>query len=101
MGNLALVEKLLRAFSETLPTERQLLQAAIEAGDLGVIARVAHKLKGTASNMCADSLSESAHQLEAAARAENVGLVTGSWHALNKQVDDLLGELSLQGSNPL
>ncbi len=101
MGNCALVEKLRIAFLSSLPSERNLLQDAIEICDLSSVARIAHKLRGTASNMCAIPLSEAAHQVEQVARNNEVHLIAQRWLDLNQHIEKLIDALSVRDSNQL
>ena len=101
MGNCALVEKLRIAFLSSLPSERNLLQDAIEICDLSSIASIAHKLRGTASNMCAIPLSEAAHQVEQVARNNEVHLIAQRWLDLNQHIEKLIDALSVRDSNQL
>ncbi len=98
MGNCALVEKLRIAFLSSLPCERDLLQDAIEICDLSSVARIAHKLRGTASNMCAIPLSEAAHQIEQVARNNEIDLIAQRWLDLNQHFEKLIEALSLRDS---
>ncbi len=101
LGNSALVEKLRIAFLSSLPSERHLLQDAIEICDLSSVARIAHKLRGTASNMCAIPLSEAAHQVERVARNNEIDLIAERWWDLNQQIEKSIDALSVRDSNPL
>ena len=101
MGNCALVEKLRTAFLSSLPSERNLLRDAIEICDLSSVARIAHKLRGTASNMCAIPLSEAAHQVEQVARNNEVHLIAQRWLDLNQHIEKLIDALSVRDSNQL
>ncbi len=101
MGNLALVEKLNNAFLSSLPSEKVALQDAVVISDLNAIARIAHKLRGTASNMCAMPLSDAAKNVEQAARSNQIELVTQRWLELKDQIENVMDELSTTESSPL
>ena len=101
MGNCTLVEKLRIAFLSSLPSERDLLQDAIEICDLSSVARIAHKLRGTASNMCAIPLSEAAHQVEQVARTKDIDLIAQRCLDLNQHIEKLIDALSVRDSNQL
>lgn len=94
MGNKALIEKLLLAFQKSLPVERAALQNAIDSSDFGAAAKVAHKLRGTASNMCSLPLSNVAEGVEQAARDNNLNELESRWSELSHQIELLLNELS-------
>ncbi len=99
MGNSALVEKLLKALSSSLPVEQQSLQVAVQVDDLVSVARIAHKMKGTAANMCAKRLAAVAHDVEQAARSNQIDIVAQRWFDLKFQIENLLDSLSAPDSN--
>ena len=101
MGNLALVEKLNNALLSSLPSEKVALHDAVVISDLIAIARIAHKLRGTASNMCAMPLSDAAKNVEEAARTNQIELVEPRWHELKLQIENVMEELSTTESSPL
>ncbi len=101
MGNFALVEKLNNAFLGSLPSEKGALQEAVLNGDLNAIARIAHKLRGTASNMCAMPLSDAASNVEQAARFNQIELVAQPWFELKHQIENVMNALSTKESSPL
>ena len=98
MGNSGLVAKLMNAFANTLPIEQCALQAAIEHNDLIAVARISHKLKGTAWNMCANSLAEIANLVEQAARAGQIDKVADRWIEISLQIENILDSISTQDS---
>jgi len=100
MGNSALVEKLLSTFLDTLPSERNSLSEAIENNDLSSVSRIAHKLLGTASNMCAIPLSDAALEIEQAARNNQSDLVSKRWSDLDKRFENLMDALTVGAPNP-
>ena len=99
MGNFALVKKLNSAFLSSLPIEKDALQEAVAIRDLIAIARISHKLRGTASNMCAMPLSNAAHQVEQAARTNQIDLIAQRWFDVEHQIEQLIGALSTPESN--
>ena len=101
MGNRALVEKLIGAFIQTIPIEKLAIQSAIAIGDLTAVARIAHKLCGTAANMCAMPLSDSARQVEQAARSNQIDLVARLSSEVYHQFEEVIGALSAREPNPL
>ncbi len=101
LGNVALVEKLNKAFLGSLPSEKIALRDAVANGDLNLIARIAHKLRGTASNMCALPLSDAASNVEQAARSNQIELVAQPWLELNHQIENVMNALSAMESSPL
>ena len=101
MGNSALVEKLLDTFLDTLPSEKNSLREAIEKDDLTSVSRIAHKLRGTASNMCAIPLSDAALEVEQAARNNQSDLVNQRWSDLDIQLEKLMDALAAGATNLL
>ncbi len=101
MGNFALVEKLNNAFLSSLPSEKVALQDAVAICDVNAIARIAHRLRGTASNMCALPLSDAAKNVEQAARSNQIELVEPRWHELKLQIENVIDKLSTAESSPL
>jgi two-component system sensor histidine kinase/response regulator len=70
--------------SGTLPTE---LRAACAAADFGALARLAHKVKGTAGDIVATTLQSCAREAELAARASDPNAI-----ALNLELADTVEE---------
>ena len=99
MGNFDLVNRLNSAFLSSLPIEKSALQHAVASKDLNAIVRISHKLRGTASNMCAMPVSVAAHQVELAARSNQIDLVAQRWTDLDQQIEQLLYALSTPESN--
>jgi signal transduction histidine kinase/ligand-binding sensor domain-containing protein/CheY-like chemotaxis protein/HPt (histidine-containing phosphotransfer) domain-containing protein len=69
------------------------IRAALEAGDLPAVRRVAHMLKGASANICAVELSEAAARLEVAAIAGDQADVSSRGSALGAEVDRLITHL--------
>jgi HPt (histidine-containing phosphotransfer) domain-containing protein len=75
--------------NETVPAE---LREACATSDLPRLARLAHKVKGTAGDLVADALGSRAHEAELAARAGGPGAVDLNLElatALEVLLDDL------------
>jgi HPt (histidine-containing phosphotransfer) domain-containing protein len=97
VGNAALVEKLLKTLSTTLPTDREALAEAVEFNDLETVARIAHRLRGTAANVCANPLAQAAQQVEQVAKTgERITLVY-RWESLRNEIDRLQSEIEPRG----
>ncbi|MDH3284729.1 MAG: Hpt domain-containing protein [Acidobacteriota bacterium] len=60
--------ELLQMFAEEASSQVERLGKAVESGDLQQVVRIAHCLKGAASNLAAGPVSEAALELETAAR---------------------------------
>lgn len=63
-GELDLFADVAGLFMRTTPELLEKLKGAIEAGDAGAVAKYAHMLKGSSSNLGAFRLSEKSHRLE-------------------------------------
>jgi PAS domain S-box-containing protein len=64
--------EMLGEFVDHLPGRMDELHVALAAGDAPALNRLAHNLKGVASNFCAERLTVTARELEAAAHAGNL-----------------------------
>jgi HPt (histidine-containing phosphotransfer) domain-containing protein len=96
MGNASLAEKLISVLLVSLPRDKSALQSAIDDGDLATTASVAHRLRGAASNVGANPLSEAAKELEQSAKATSVSDVQERWQTLAEHIDGLIQILALQ-----
>jgi HPt (histidine-containing phosphotransfer) domain-containing protein len=94
MGNQALATRLAGVFLVTLPKEQQALNSAIETNDLDEARRIAHRVQGTAKNLCAVPLAEVAFHVENAAEQRDVLSLEIHLETLKKQVEAILGELA-------
>jgi CheY-like chemotaxis protein/HPt (histidine-containing phosphotransfer) domain-containing protein len=68
-GNSDLLDKVLARFIEQARSQLQLLNDAIDAGDVQTLQAEAHKIKGGASNLTANDLAEAARELDALCKA--------------------------------
>lgn len=82
----AAVAELVPAYLERREAEIQILETALEAGELPVIQRIAHNMKGTGSGYGVPALTEIGQRLEAAAKSGD-GPAIG---ALITELSDLL-----------
>ncbi|MGO9111475.1 MAG: Hpt domain-containing protein [Thermoguttaceae bacterium] len=69
MGNLELVQRVLDKFEQRLPEELAELERVLELGDAAKIALVAHRIKGSSSNISAVGLHQAAAEIEDLSRA--------------------------------
>jgi signal transduction histidine kinase/CheY-like chemotaxis protein/HPt (histidine-containing phosphotransfer) domain-containing protein len=63
-GKAALAERLLVSFRQQLDGQISMFRQGLEQRDLNALARLAHTLKGTAANMSADDVRQTAAKLE-------------------------------------
>jgi len=94
MGNQTLATKLAGVFSDTLPKEQKALQSAIETNDLEEARRIAHRIQGTAKNVCANRLAEVAFHVENAAAERDVAPLDTHFDNFKTQVEAILDELA-------
>lgn len=69
MGNLNLVHRVLSKFQKRLPEELAEMNKALERGDMGRIAHIAHRVKGTSASVSAKGLALAAAEIEDLSRA--------------------------------
>lgn len=99
MGNQALATKLVGVFLGTLPKEKQALQAAIEINDLDEVRRIAHRVQGTAKNICAIPLAKAAFDVEHTAEQRDVAWLNTHLETLKRQIEAIIDELA-SGEKP-
>ena len=92
-GDRDLLDEIIRIFADQCPRTMFEIQNAIRAADLSVLERAAHSLKGAASNLCADGVTQSAAELEASARSGDSSRSREQFQALEGEVEKLLREL--------
>jgi HPt (histidine-containing phosphotransfer) domain-containing protein len=88
-GKMDLAERLIQLLVDSLPNELEDLRSAMKAEDTSRIAKQSHRLKGMASNMCADRLSAAAAMLERSARASDVSTTSDLWLAVEREIESL------------
>ncbi len=94
MGNQALATKLAGVFLGTLPKELQALQSATETNDFNEIRRIAHRVQGTAKNLCAGPLAEAAFHVEHAAAEQDFASLDTHIAIFKRQAEAILDELA-------
>ena len=72
MGNIDLVQQVLKMFKERIPEEMHTIERALELQDTEEIAHVAHRVKGSSATMSADGLMRAAAAIEDAGREGRV-----------------------------
>ena len=92
-GDRDLLDEIIRIFADQCPRTMFEIQNAIRAADLSVLERAAHSLKGAASNLCADGVTQSAAELEESARSGDSSRSREQFQALEREVEKLLREL--------
>lgn len=99
-GSQELLAELIQLFLEEAPQLVQTMRGALQQGDMQVLARTAHSMKGAASNFLAYGTSNAALQLEKDAQNGDLESARESLVALENVVERLLPELAnlCQGS---
>jgi HPt (histidine-containing phosphotransfer) domain-containing protein len=99
-GSHELLAELIQLFLEEAPQLIQAMRGALQQGDMQVLARNAHSMKGAASNFLAYGTSSAALQLEKDANDGDLESARASLAALENVVERLLPELAnlCQGS---
>ncbi len=64
MGNVELVQEVLRQFETRTPEEIEAIEKALQLQDAEQIARLAHRLRGTSATISAEGLTRAAADLE-------------------------------------
>jgi HPt (histidine-containing phosphotransfer) domain-containing protein len=68
MGDLDLVQRVLKTFEERMPEEMETIEKALQLRDTEQIACVAHRVRGCSASMSADGLMRAAAEIEDAGR---------------------------------
>jgi PAS domain S-box-containing protein len=89
MQDAELVKAIVEGFLEDMPKQIQLLKSYVEAGDLKMLERQAHTIKGAAANMGADALRSIALKLEEDSKRGNSDVVADLVSALEKAYAEL------------
>jgi HPt (histidine-containing phosphotransfer) domain-containing protein len=81
MGNIELLHRVLKMFEQQTPLDIETMEKALRLQDTEAIARVAHRLKGSAASLSADGMRQAAAEVEDNSRAGRVTeLPTGIEH---------------------
>jgi len=81
MGDELLAQKIFSAFLLDLPAQIDVLSRAVRQKDFHAIQHQAHKMKGTAGNICADALHQTMIDMEIQAKAGNTAQVAELFQA--------------------
>lgn len=91
LGNLELVERILATFKDGFEDELLALQSAVGQASSTDVARLAHRMKGSCSNVAARGLGDCVARIEEMARsgqiqgvAELLELLTEEWKRFHK-----------------
>jgi CheY-like chemotaxis protein/HPt (histidine-containing phosphotransfer) domain-containing protein len=93
-GDQELLAEMINLFVEDAPNLLASMRDALQKGDLLLLERSAHSLKGAASNLSAQPAAAAAQQLEKDAKQANAESAKASLLAVEKEVDRLLPALT-------
>ena len=93
-NDLQLIEILTDAYREDSQLHLSAYRSAVESEDLAAVKRIAHTIKGTASNLAGLRLSTLAKELEQAAAAGQIEVARTGTSQLEQEIQALLNELS-------
>jgi signal transduction histidine kinase/CheY-like chemotaxis protein len=85
-GDRAILTELIDLFLTDAAQRRRELLAALEAGDMTAIARVAHALKGSVGNFCATAAQRAAHRVETLVAEGDLAAVPGAVADLEREL---------------
>lgn len=93
-GASRLLERVLRAFEDSVARLRPQMLASLAAGDTAGLRHVAHTLKSSSASIGAIKLSRLCAEMEAMAREGRTDGMTDSTHQLCAEIDAVLATLS-------
>lgn len=93
-GKHTLLKQLARVFLQDLPASMSELPAATKAGDAQKMRRIAHRLRGAAKTLSADSVADKAAELEVLSMNQQLDVAREVVAELQLRVNDLAGELA-------
>ena len=93
-GDQELLSEMVNLFVEDAPNLLAAMREALQKGDMPVLERSAHSLKGAASNLSAQPAAAAAFQLEKDAKQTNAEAAKASLLAVEKEMDRLLPALA-------
>lgn len=85
LGNVDIARRVMDRFESGFEEQMGQLQGHVEAGDAAAVAKIAHRLKGSAANVAAPALTHIAKTIEGLARAENLADIPAQLQALGEQ----------------
>jgi two-component system, sensor histidine kinase and response regulator len=92
-GDRDLLDEIARLFADECPTNLQEIRQAMAAGNVRLLERLAHTMKGAALNLGGAGVAEAAGTLEQQARAGDLANAGTSVRTLEKEIGLLLPEL--------
>jgi two-component system, sensor histidine kinase and response regulator len=94
-GDAELLQEVLEIFLEIMPEQLDALETSITAGNASELSSIAHSLKGSASNFCADKFVATALRLEQIGKAGSVEGAAELMLQLRGEFQDIQGVRAL------
>jgi len=85
-------------FLEDQKKEMEVLESALAQGDTELIARLAHKMKGSAMNLRLDVMAQPAASIEKAAKEGDLSGIPVPWDALSRGFETLREKGKIDGT---
>ncbi len=99
MGNIQLVERVLKKFQQRIPEQLAELEKAQELNDTELIARIVHCIKGTSANVSANGLVQIATEIEDLIRTGHMSGIPvrieqlrNEWESCNRVVHNVTSD---------
>lgn len=93
MNNDTIAQKLVELFKTDTPKTIKQLESAVTTGHVQEAGLLAHKLKGSVSNLGGIELASLAQKIELAGKNENLDEVESLWPQVRPQYDRLLHQI--------
>jgi len=90
MGDIDLVQRVLKTFQERIPEEMETMEKAFKLNDAEQVACVAHRVKGSSASMSAGGLAQAAAEIEAVSRAGRAADIPASIEHLRDEWEKYL-----------
>ncbi|MCJ8318428.1 MAG: response regulator [Colwellia sp.] len=95
-NNSQLAQKVIHLFCSEMPNEIAALQEAINHDDIKEVENLAHKIKGTTSNISGNKLAGLVLKIEMSAKEKNIERVTYLATQLQSELQELISQLDKQ-----
>jgi HPt (histidine-containing phosphotransfer) domain-containing protein len=96
LHNKEIYDAVLNAFIEDIPELSRRLMNEISNVNFLEIAAISHNIKGCAYNIAANSLGDTASNIETSAKEESIKEISKLFHLLEEQLSLLLSELTAE-----
>ncbi len=100
VGNLELVERVLKKFATHFADDLERLERHLQVGDADELARVAHTMKGASANVAAPGLREQTARIEELARGRQLDQISSRLTLLRNEWSRFSSSLSAVKAPP-